>query len=173
MELTLQDLGELLKKAREGKRTKDGKLISQRMIAEKIGVDRQSVSDWEVGRSHPGFLNVVKYCECVGITLDDLLGVKKKRLLHLLITEEEKKHLMELIDQAERDERIKEAATPLPEGVKPYSHICFVIECVKQLFSREVWEEVADERNAWFRQHPLSDLLPGRTPGETEQENES
>ena len=38
----------------------------------------QTVYEWEKGRQHPGFLNVVKFCEFLGMTLDELLGVKKK-----------------------------------------------------------------------------------------------
>lgn len=49
------------------------------------------------------------------------------------------------------------------------SHLAFLLECVKQAFSREVWEEVAEERN---RDHhvSLSSLFPGRTP-QKEQES--
>lgn len=81
MDVTVKELGELMQKARKNKRDEDGKIISQQKVADSIGVDRQSITDWECGRKHPSFLNVVKFCEYIGITLDDLLGVKKNGFL--------------------------------------------------------------------------------------------
>lgn len=68
------------------------------------------------------------------------------------MTQEERDQIMTLIEQVDQEHQ-----------QRPYSHLAFLIECVKQAFSREVWEEVAEERN---RDHhlPLSSLFPGRTP---------
>lgn len=76
-ELTLKDLGRLMEKARKEATKTKGKTVSREMIGEFMGVNPQSIYEWEKGRQHPGFLNVLKFCEFIGITLDELLGVKK------------------------------------------------------------------------------------------------
>lgn len=76
-DMTLEDLGSLMEEARKRKDV-EGKKISREAIGRHIGVSGQTVYEWEKGRQHPGFLNVVKFCEFLGMTLDELLGVKKK-----------------------------------------------------------------------------------------------
>jgi len=76
-DLTLVELGEMMEKARKDARVRFGKVVSREIVAEKIGTDPHSIYKWEKGVQHPGFLNVVKFCDFLGITLDDLLGVKK------------------------------------------------------------------------------------------------
>ena len=77
-ELTLEDLGSLLTQARRNARKRFGnKVISREVVGKAIGVNPQSIYEWENGKGHPGFLNVLKYCRFLGITLDELCGVKK------------------------------------------------------------------------------------------------
>lgn len=76
--MTLEKLGNLMEEARTQKRKDvEGKKISRKAIGRHIGVSGHTVYKWEKGRQHPGFLNVVKFCEFLGMTLDELLGVKK------------------------------------------------------------------------------------------------
>lgn len=77
-DLTLQELGALMEQARKKARERMGKVVSREQVGEVIGVNQHTVYEWEKGKQHPGFLNVVKFCDFLGITLDDLLGVKKK-----------------------------------------------------------------------------------------------
>ena len=74
------------------------------------------------------------------------------------MTQEERDHIMDLVEKVHTEQTTSRS-----------SHLAFLLECVKQAFSREVWEEVADERN---RDHhvPLSSLFPGRAP-QKEQES--
>lgn len=76
-DLTLEELGNLMQEARLQKEKMESKKISREAIGKYIGVSGQTVYEWEKGRQHPGFLNVVKFCEFLGLTLDELLGVKK------------------------------------------------------------------------------------------------
>lgn len=72
--ITLRDLGAMMQK------TRNEKNINQDEIAEKIGVNRKTVSIWETGKKQPGIMNLLKYCAVLEVTLDDLLGVKKNEL---------------------------------------------------------------------------------------------
>jgi len=76
-DITLKDLGGLMEQARKEARKRKEKLISREMVGEFIGVDPQTVYKWEKGVQQPGFLNVMKFCDFLEITIDDLLGVKK------------------------------------------------------------------------------------------------
>ena len=75
--MTLEELGGLMQEARKRKEESDGKKISRETIGRYIGVSGHTVYKWEQGMQHPGFLNVVRFCECLDMTLDELLGVKK------------------------------------------------------------------------------------------------
>jgi transcriptional regulator with XRE-family HTH domain len=75
--ITLEDLGGLMEEARKRKDA-NGKKISREAIGRYIGVSGQTIYEWEKGRQHPGFLNVVKFCGFLGMTPDELLGIKKK-----------------------------------------------------------------------------------------------
>ena len=88
--ISLEELAELLKQAKKIAEEKTGEKITHQMIADAVGVDRVSVTLWEQGKRHPGFLNIVNYCQFLGITVDELLGVKKTRYLHLVLSEEER-----------------------------------------------------------------------------------
>lgn len=76
-QLTLEELAKRLRAARKSKEKGSGQKITHKMIAEAIGVDRVTVAIWEQGKKYPDFLNIVNYCNVIGIALDELLGVKK------------------------------------------------------------------------------------------------
>jgi len=48
--------------------------LSQTQIAEKIGVSRQAISNWESGKTYPDLDNIVLLCKVYEITTDELLG---------------------------------------------------------------------------------------------------
>jgi DNA-binding XRE family transcriptional regulator len=76
-DLTASELGKLMREARENKRDENGRKISRDVIAKEIGVAGQTIYEWENGNRQPNFINVLKFCKYLGLTLDDLLGVKK------------------------------------------------------------------------------------------------
>lgn len=80
-DMTLKELGQLMQKAREAKKDTNGRKISREVIGNEIGVSGQTVYLWESGNQQPGILNLLKYCEYLGVTIDDLLGVKKNGFL--------------------------------------------------------------------------------------------
>lgn len=96
--LTQEELGKLLKTARKTKEKEYGKKITHKMVAEGIGVDRVTVAMWEQGKKHPGFLNIVNYCNFLGITLDELLGVKRTQPLYIELTEEEREAILSMVE---------------------------------------------------------------------------
>ncbi len=53
--------------------------IDQKVIAEKIGVTSNAISNWENGRTRPDFSVVPKLCEALGITLYELYGIENKQ----------------------------------------------------------------------------------------------
>ncbi len=61
------EIGSQLKSARN-----DAKL-SQEQAAEALGVSRQTVSNWETGKSYPDILSVIKMSELYSLSLDRLL----------------------------------------------------------------------------------------------------
>ena len=75
-ELDIKELGRILETARKETK-KEGKRVSRGDIGKFVGVNQQTVYEWEKGNRQPGFLSVVRFCEFLGITVDDLLGVKK------------------------------------------------------------------------------------------------
>ena len=55
--------------------TRKSKNVSQTQIAELCNVSRQSVSDWETGKSQPDFVNLVKIAQHFNVSTDFLLGL--------------------------------------------------------------------------------------------------
>ena len=61
------ELGEKLRQARLERR------LTQEALAERLGVSRQTVSNWENNRSYPDVMSVIALSEEYSISLDDLL----------------------------------------------------------------------------------------------------
>ena len=70
-------ISEILKQAR----SEAG--LSQEVAAEKIGVSRQTMSNWENGKSYPDFSSVVAISNAYGVSLDSLMKGDSKMLEHL------------------------------------------------------------------------------------------
>ncbi|OUP66909.1 hypothetical protein B5F13_02505 [Drancourtella sp. An177] len=71
------DIGQRLKEAR--KRAK----ITQEIAAERIGVSRQTISNWENNRSYPDILYVIDLSRLYDISLDELLKEDEKMMAYL------------------------------------------------------------------------------------------
>jgi len=70
-------IGEVIKQARSEKG------FSQEVMAEKVGVSRQTLSNWETGKSYPDITNVIALSDVYGVTLDSLLKGDSDMIKHL------------------------------------------------------------------------------------------
>ena len=61
------DIGSIIKKARQEKG------ITQEAAAEALGVSRQTISNWENGRTYPDILSVIRMSDLYAVSLDRLL----------------------------------------------------------------------------------------------------
>lgn len=51
--------------------------LSQEQVAEALGVSRQTISNWETGKTYPDIVSVIKMSDIYSISLDRLLKVDK------------------------------------------------------------------------------------------------
>ena len=51
--------------------------LTQKELAEKIGIKQNSYSDWETGKNEPNLENIVKLSKILDTTTDELLGMVK------------------------------------------------------------------------------------------------
>ncbi len=65
------DIGAKIKKARTDVN------LTQEQVAESLGVSRQTISNWENGRTYPDIISVVKLSDLYHISLDHLLKEEK------------------------------------------------------------------------------------------------
>ena len=66
------DIGSKIKAARVEKK------FTQEQVAEVLGVSRQTISNWENGKSYPDIISVIIMSECYGVSLDYLLKGEEK-----------------------------------------------------------------------------------------------
>ncbi len=71
------DIGSKLKNARNEAN------FTQEEIAEKLGVSRQTISNWENSKSYPDIISVIKLSDIYSISLDALLKEDKNMIKHL------------------------------------------------------------------------------------------
>ena len=61
------EIGSIIKKARNEAK------LSQEQAAEKLGVSRQTVSNWETGKTYPDIISVIRMSDLYSVSLDHLL----------------------------------------------------------------------------------------------------
>lgn len=69
-----------------GKKLKETRLqsgLTQEKAAEKIGVSRQTISNWENEKSYPDIVSVIRLSDIYSISLDSLLKGDDKMMEHL------------------------------------------------------------------------------------------
>ncbi len=71
------DIGSKLKNARNEAK------FTQEEIAEKLGVSRQTISNWENSKSYPDIISVIKLSDIYSITIDALLKEDENMIKHL------------------------------------------------------------------------------------------
>ncbi len=73
----MMDISMKLKKARMTKN------LTQETVAEKIGVTRQTISNWENGKSYPDIVSIIMLSDVYEMTLDSLLKGDDEMIEHL------------------------------------------------------------------------------------------
>ncbi|WP_270245339.1 helix-turn-helix domain-containing protein [Lactococcus lactis] len=53
--------------------------LTQKELAEKVGVKQNSYSDWENGKSEPNIEMLVRLAECFDVSIDFLIGRQNQR----------------------------------------------------------------------------------------------
>ncbi|MDO5549230.1 MAG: helix-turn-helix transcriptional regulator [Eubacteriales bacterium] len=69
-----------------GKKLRDARLhsgLTQELVAEKIEVSRQTISNWENEKSYPDIVSVIRLSDLYSVSLDDLLKGDVGMLEHL------------------------------------------------------------------------------------------
>lgn len=69
-----------------GQKLKDARVhsgLTQEVVAEKINVSRQTISNWENEKSYPDIISVIELSNLYCISLDDLLKGDSKMIEHL------------------------------------------------------------------------------------------
>lgn len=67
MGVTLMEIGSIIRNARNNAK------LSQEQAAEALGVSRQTISNWETGKSYPDIISVIRMSELYSVSLDHLL----------------------------------------------------------------------------------------------------
>jgi len=57
--------------------------FKQETVAEELGVSRQTLSNWENGKTYPDILNLIKLSDLYQLTLDELVKGDAKMIKHL------------------------------------------------------------------------------------------
>ena len=71
------DIGSKIKAARIEKK------LTQEQVAELLGVSRQTISNWENGKSYPDIISVIALSDLYSVSLDELLKGNQKMAEHL------------------------------------------------------------------------------------------
>lgn len=71
------DVGQRLKQRRNELQLK------QDYVAEKLGITRQTMSNWENGRSYPDIERIIRLSEIYDLSLDELLKGDREMVKHL------------------------------------------------------------------------------------------
>lgn len=51
--------------------------VKQSNLAKKLGVSTVSLSNWSTGKSNPSLVTVVRICQILDITIDELVQINK------------------------------------------------------------------------------------------------
>ncbi len=99
-EFTLRDLGKRIKAARKAKKK------TQDDVAYAIGVSKNIVSEWERGTKQPGIMNVLNYCNFLGISLDGLLEFKQQHYFFIILNEKERNTLLSMVHECQDETKL-------------------------------------------------------------------
>ena len=71
--------------------------LSQEDLAEKLGITRQTISNWELNETSPDLKQASKLCDIFNISLDELTGKENAILTKLDKTESNSKLIIKLV----------------------------------------------------------------------------
>lgn len=71
--------------------------LSQEELAEKLGITRQTISNWELNETSPDLKQASKLCDIFNISLDELIGKENAILTRLDKTENNSKLIIKLV----------------------------------------------------------------------------
>lgn len=71
--------------------------LSQEDLAEKLGITRQTISNWELNETSPNLKQASKLCDIFNISLDELTGKENAILTKLDKTESNSKLIIKLV----------------------------------------------------------------------------
>lgn len=71
--------------------------LSQEDLAEKLGITRQTISNWELNETSPDLKQASKLCDIFNISLDELTGKENAILTRLDKTESNSKLIIKLV----------------------------------------------------------------------------
>ena len=69
--MTQHEFGERLRAFRKQQK------LTQKQLGQRINISNATISQWEDGALNPGLTHIVNLCEAFGLSLDDLLDLKK------------------------------------------------------------------------------------------------
>lgn len=127
--------------------------MSQDVLAEKVGVTRQTISKWETDQSTPEFNKILPLCEIFGITTDELIkGEKTENIVE------------EIHDNSTKDKRNKRKAIVISLSVFLYCigafSLPYMIKTLKYdegkaiLVSTTLWSIATVALIYFFLSHP-------------------
>ncbi len=91
--------------------------MKQEQLGKKLGVSKQSVSNWENGNIMPSIELLVRLADCFGVSTDYLLGRTDRMLLDVTgLTEHQFAHLQQIASD------LQEGNKNLPESWKSEVH---------------------------------------------------
>lgn len=81
------------------KEVRESKGLSQTIVAEKLGVSKQSVANWENGNVMPSIDMLIKISRYFNVSSDYLLGMENKKIINVSdLTLEEVSHIQAIVD---------------------------------------------------------------------------
>ena len=116
----LNELGKRIKIARKAKKK------TQDEVAQAIGIGKTTLSEWERGLKQPGLLNILNFCNFLGITIDELLDLKKRTYFNIKLTGEELNTILSMFDECQQES----------EMIKLQKKLQFLEQYIKVLLSR-------------------------------------
>lgn len=60
--------------AKQLKKLRDNRKITQKNLAEMLGISASTIAGWETGDRHPDHLMLIKIADTFGVSVDSLLG---------------------------------------------------------------------------------------------------
>lgn len=64
------------------KELREDRDLRQTDVAEQVGIDQKTLSNYETGKTNPDSFAIIKLAEFFGVTCDYLLGITERNLLN-------------------------------------------------------------------------------------------